>query len=136
MPSSIHNYSIFTARKRSLGQGNIFIGVCQEFCSRGVVCFRGVSAPGWPCLLPGGMSAPRGCVSAPGGCLFRGGLPGGDPLPPRRILLRAVRILLECIFVFLIIMKDEWPKVFKLVKTNSALGFCQKIFDKIQGIVF
>ena len=28
---------IFTARKRSLGQGNIFIGVCQEFCSRGGV---------------------------------------------------------------------------------------------------
>ena len=26
---------IFTARKRSLGQGNIFIGVCQKFCSRG-----------------------------------------------------------------------------------------------------
>ena len=23
-----------TARKRSLGQGNIFVGVCQEFCSR------------------------------------------------------------------------------------------------------
>ena len=26
---------IFTARKRSLGQGNIFIGVCQEFCLKG-----------------------------------------------------------------------------------------------------
>ena len=132
MPSSIHNYSIFTVRKRSLGQGNIFIGVCQEFCSRGVVCFRGVSARGGGhvcslggCLLPGGV------------CLLPGGATWWRPTPPpRRILLRAVRILLECIFVFLIIMKDEWPKVFKLVKTNSALGFCQKIFDKIQGIVF
>ena len=28
---------IITARKRSLGQGNIFIGVCQEFCSQGGV---------------------------------------------------------------------------------------------------
>ena len=28
-------FRLFTARKRSLGQGNIFIGVCQEFCSRG-----------------------------------------------------------------------------------------------------
>ena len=28
-------YAIITARKRSLGQDNIFIGVCQEFCSRG-----------------------------------------------------------------------------------------------------
>ena len=26
---------IFTARKRSLGQGNIFSSVCQEFCSEG-----------------------------------------------------------------------------------------------------
>ena len=26
---------VFTARKQSLGQGNIFIGVCQEFCSQG-----------------------------------------------------------------------------------------------------
>ena len=27
---------IFTARKRSLGQGNIFSSVCQEFCSQEV----------------------------------------------------------------------------------------------------
>ena len=26
---------IFTARKQSLGQGNIFSSVCQEFCSQG-----------------------------------------------------------------------------------------------------
>ena len=29
------NFLIFTARKRSLGQGNIFSSLCQEFCSRG-----------------------------------------------------------------------------------------------------
>ena len=28
---------VITARKRNLGQGNIFIGVCQEFCSQGAV---------------------------------------------------------------------------------------------------
>ena len=44
-------------------------------------------------------------------------------------------------------MKDEWPKVFKLVKTNFTLDFLKNntssattsediIFDKIQGIVF
>ena len=27
---------IFTARTRSLGQGNIFSSVCQEFCSQGI----------------------------------------------------------------------------------------------------
>ena len=32
--------NIFTARKRSLGQGNVFTHVCQSFCSR-----RGASAP-------------------------------------------------------------------------------------------
>ena len=44
-------------------------------------------------------------------------------------------------------MKDEGPKVFKLVKTKSALDFLKNntpsasasegiIFDKVQGIVF
>ena len=37
-------FVFFSAHKRSLGQGNIFIGMCQEFCSRG----------GWGCLLPQG----------------------------------------------------------------------------------
>ena len=37
---------VITARKRSLGQGNIFIDVCQEFCPQGRgVCSGGVSAP-------------------------------------------------------------------------------------------
>ena len=45
---------IFTARKRSLGQGNIFTSVYQEFCSQG----------GGGCLLRG--------------CLLRG-VSGGDP---------------------------------------------------------
>ena len=35
-----------TARKRSLGQGNIFIGVCQEFCSPGGCLVQGVPVPG------------------------------------------------------------------------------------------
>ena len=30
--------SLITTRKQSLGQGNIFMGVCQEFCSKGGVC--------------------------------------------------------------------------------------------------
>ena len=49
--------------------------------------------------------------------------------------------------LFLIIMKDEGPKVFEVCKTNSALDFIKNntssgsisegiIFDKIQGIVF
>ena len=47
--------------------------------------------------VSGGVPAPRG-VPAPGGCLLRGGC-GGDPPGSRRLLLRTVRILLECILV-------------------------------------
>ena len=42
-----------TARKRSLEQGNIFISVCQEFCSRGGACSGG-------CLLLGGGACSQG----------------------------------------------------------------------------
>ena len=157
-----------TVRKRSLGQGNIFIGVCQEFCSRdgvyslGGVCSggRGVSGP-WGCLLLGGcllcgVSAPGGClllgVSATGGCLLQGDvcywgclLLGGVcsqgegvsalgdgfcsqgvclvETPPGRILLWTVRILLECILVYLckrklvavrksMIVQTPWTKLY------------------------
>ena len=54
-------------------------------------------------LPPGRVLAPGGCFllggSAPGGASSWGGVcvPGEDP--PGRILLRAVRILLECILV-------------------------------------
>ena len=41
---------LVTARKRSLGQGNIFRSVCQEFCSQGAgVCLiacRDITPPG------------------------------------------------------------------------------------------
>ena len=65
-----------TARKRSLGQGNMFTGVSVH---------RG-------CMLPGG--AWSGGV---GGSLVRG---GALWRPPGRLLLRAVCILLECILVY------------------------------------
>ena len=35
---AIHHSYIVTTRKRSLGQGNIFRSVCQEFCSQGGFC--------------------------------------------------------------------------------------------------
>ena len=37
--------NIITARKRSLGQGNIFSSVCQEFCSWGGVYLSGIPSP-------------------------------------------------------------------------------------------
>ena len=68
--------NVFTTRKRSLGQGNIFIGVCQEFCSQG-------GGPGLGGLLLGG-----GCSW--GGAWWR---------PPGWLPLWTVCILLECILV-------------------------------------
>ena len=55
LPFGSHtNAIIFTARKRSLGQGNIFTPVCHSV-HRGICLGPG----GWGCLLPG--------------------VPGGDP---------------------------------------------------------
>ena len=57
--------NFFTASKRSLGQGNIFTSVCQEFCSVG----GGVPGP-WGGLLPVGgylVETPPPTVTAAGG---------------------------------------------------------------------
>ena len=97
---------LVTARKRSFGQGNIFIGVCQEFCSQGGVCSGG-SAPGWWSALGGGVYSegvpgPSRCL-VPGGVCSRGvSAPRGflvETPPTGRLLLRTVHILLECILV-------------------------------------
>ena len=63
--------SLFLPPATKLGQGYIFTGVCD--------------------------SVHGGCACSQGG-VWSGGVPGGDP-PPGRLLLRAVRILLECILV-------------------------------------
>ena len=112
--------SIITARKRSLGQGNIFTPVCHSVHRGGIpACIAG-SIP--TCLAAGGRCAIPACIGEWGVLLL--GVPGpGDARsggvcsrgvctwgacfqggawwrpPPRRLLLRAVRILLECILV-------------------------------------
>ena len=112
--------TIITARKRSLGQGNIFRSVCQEFCPQeGVVSQHALQV--WGVVsqhaLHGGSPGPH-----PGSCgVWPGGSPGPHPggggqmptlggglcipacteldSPLGRLLPRAVRILLECILV-------------------------------------
>ena len=78
---------IFTARKRSLGQGNIFRSVCQEFCPQG----GGVSAS-----VHAGMPHPP----PPGADPLGADTPSWSRHPPESILgdtvnARAVRILLR-----------------------------------------
>ena len=76
--SVAHQWGRFiTARKRSLGQGNIFRSVCQEFCLRGASALGEVPAPAGVSALGGAWSGGSGCLVS-GGCLLRGCLvPGG-----------------------------------------------------------
>ena len=71
---------------------------------------------------------PGGCVPGPGVggvCLVRGG-PGGDP--PRRLLLQAVRILLECILVILKLLhnlkKDHTESSHQCLAEKTADHYC------------
>ena len=72
--SVAHQWGPFiSARKRSLGQGNIFRSVCQEFCPRG-----GGSAWGGACSSGGvlwdGMPGQGGAWSGGGGVWSQGGV--------------------------------------------------------------
>ena len=106
-----------TAHKRSLGQGNVFTGVCLSTGGRGVgfpVCTQ-VTWPG------GGGSAYGGdgvCIQGSGICIQGRSHPGGGGLPtggpsasrgigqtplPLELGKRAVRILLACFLVHVIL---------------------------------
>ena len=106
-------FEIITTHKRS----------CRKvmFLQVSVIPFRGGAWCGG-CLVPGGFLALGGACSW--GCLVKGvwswGVPGGDP--PRRLLLRAVRILLECILVYIWIYR-EMPILPIFEKTRIAWRF-------------
>ena len=101
----------FTAHKRSLGQGNIFTGMCQSFCPRGslydvtsclgawshVPSVGEVSVPG-PMFLFGGLCVG---VSVQGGFCSAGSMSGSlsETPPPQYGEEWAVHILLECFLV-------------------------------------
>ena len=76
---------IITARKRSLGQGNIFAPVCHSVHRGGGACSGCVCVLQGGCLVPGGVlvgvPGPRGVCfwGVPG--LGGGGVPGGDHPP-------------------------------------------------------
>ena len=63
---SFLDFKIFTARKWSLGQGNIFTSVCQEFCPWGKVSACQNLVQGGVCLWSGGVwetAPPQGRTS-------------------------------------------------------------------------
>ena len=104
--------SLITARKRSLGQGNIFSSMCQEFCPRGgglLQCMLGYHPP-WQADTPPASRHPSGKENPPGKAdpparrppLWQGRPPGKETPPSAQCMLgdtvnkRAVCILLEC----------------------------------------
>ena len=95
---------VITVRKQSLGQGNIFRSVCQEFCSQGVLsqCMRADIPPGRHSLTGRHPLGRHPCGQTP----LWADTPPADTSPwadhsppPKWPLQRTVRILLECILV-------------------------------------
>ena len=97
---------VFTARKRSLGQGNIFSSVCQEYSvHRGGLpqCMLGYHPPGAdtpPTRHPPGPSTP----------------PLGDTVNKR-----AVCILLECNLVYLCLQYLDFLDSYTSCKNDEAV---------------
>ena len=88
----------FIARKRGLGQGNIFRSVCQSFCPEREACLVGRGACMAGGVLDRGHVWQEVCVT--GGMCGKGGMfSKGVCVPERQPLKRAVRFLLECILV-------------------------------------
>ena len=100
------HYLIFTVRKRSLGQGNIFRGVCQEFYSQGGRAWKGRAWKGcaWGDVCGGGLHGRGACIVGAclaGGRAWRGGGHAWQ-IPRDTVNERAVHILLECILVIIV----------------------------------
>ena len=79
---SFLDFKIFTARKWSLGQGNIFTSVCQEFCPWGKVSACQNLVQGGVCLWSGGVweTAPPPRAEPPN---------GQTPPPPQHYGIRS-----------------------------------------------
>ena len=98
---------IFTAHKRSLGQGNVFTDVCLSTGGRGSASRGSASVGEGVCIQGGrGSASKRGDVCIQRGWARGGGLHQGvgqTPLPQHglrdTVNKRTVRILLECILV-------------------------------------
>ena len=124
------NISIITARKRSLGQGNIFIGVCQEFCSRGG---GHVWFPGGVCMVAGGayVVAVHGCGGACmvvwGHVWLWGAYVGYDEI--RSMSGRYVSYW----NAFLLWMQSEWIKYLRLLSFSKRSLFF-KYFDQFLSV--
>ena len=101
-------FTIITVRKRSLGQGNIFRSVCQEFCPHGGSTWAGT--PPRPGTIPGRGTPPEQCMLGDTGNK------------------RAVPIILECIpvisiYVFSLLHKVGRFDIFVLLCSEEQNKF-------------
>ena len=144
-----------TARKRSLGQGNIFTPICHSVRGRYLVpggvpgpggsTWAGTPTPGpgtphWDQVPPPGDQVPPRTRYPPGPGNPRDQVtPPGTRSPPELCMLgdtvnkRAVRILLECILV--IVCFGIWPG-FCLQRENNCKGNCSLCFSRVAIMFF
>ena len=119
----------------------IFTGICHSVNGGGAAPRGKVPAPGGcGACSQGGLPATRGVpapggVSASGGCLLPGGGGGARWRPPGRPLLRALRILLECILFLKIFYESVQLTTIIIVIIVITIG-CRQETDFIDVILF
>ena len=117
---------IFTARKRSLGQGNIFSSVCQEFCSRGARKYLGRYPP-FEQVPPSGRYTPLWAGTPPGSsaCWEIWATSGRYASYWNAFLLRfkCIYKVIENIHEILL-----WPRWRKCLKMRNCFAHCQWIW--------
>ena len=108
------HHAMFTARKRSLGQGNVFTTVCSQgrgSASKGI-CLRRPASGG------GGSASGEFCIQERGVCITHqwhwADLP---PPPPRELEKWAVHIILEYFLVFFCTGRE------RLIRSHSSARF-------------
>ena len=114
---------LFTARKRSLGQGNIFSSMCQEFCSQRGVCLSACwdTTPGAD--TPQEQTPPRADIPREQTYLQEQTPSLGSDTPLAQCMLgdtvnkRAVCIILECNLVM-----NDINSIINYISFTSHLG--------------
>ena len=126
MPLGLHS-TLFTLCSTTQGAYTKNIACYRPQRSWGKVIFSQACVILFTVPGPGGAWSRGVCAwSGGGGCVPGPGGPGGDP--PRRLLLRAVRILLECILVILKLLhslkKDHTESSHQCLAEKTADHYC------------
>ena len=112
-----------------LGQGNILRSLCQEFCPQGGLQAH-TQRGSWG-VWQGGSPGPHlgGLQTQAWGAVCIPACTEADPTPTRQLLLRAVRILLECILVFI-----AFRNITNIIHTLSVGIWIQLLLEKVKSV--